>query len=117
MTCIRMEPVWITLGLSAGIAAAHAIQEKSAVQDIDFPRYRRALLAAGQVLELTESAADGWNSREEWNQSKPGYEWVFDAIDEDRDGRISPSEYGHFQSFKRSHADWQDRLRERLKGK
>ncbi len=114
MTCIRMEPVWITLGLSAGIAAAHALKEKAAVQAIDFPRYRRALLDAGQVLELNETSETGWNSRDEWNQAKRGYEWAFDAIDEDKDGRISPAEYREFQAFKQKHADWQQLLKARI---
>jgi len=117
MTCIRMEPVWITLGLSAGIAAAHAIQENVAVQVIDLPRYRRALLDGGQILELNETSAAGWNSRDEWNQSKPGYEWVFDAIDEDQDGRVSPDEYREFQAFKQKHKDWQERLKAKVGGK
>ena len=117
MTCIRMEPVWITLGLSAGIAAAHAIKENVAVQAIDFPRYRRALLDAGQVLELNETSAAGWNSRDEWNQSKRGYEWVFDAIDDDKDGRISPDEYREFQAFKQKHKDWQELLKAKIGGK
>jgi len=114
MTCIRMEPVWITLGLSAGIAAAHAIRENTAVQAIDFVRYRRALLEAGQVLDLDETQAAGWNSRDEWNRSKPGYEWAFDAIDADGDGQISPAEYREFQAFKQKHSDWQERLKARL---
>jgi hypothetical protein len=59
MTSIRMEPVWITLGHSAGIAAAHAVAENVAVQDIDFPRYRRALVEAGQVLDL-DAVAPWW---------------------------------------------------------
>ena len=117
MTSIRMEPVWITLGLSAGIAAAHAIQENVAVQGIDFSRYRRALLDAGQILELNETSAAGWNSRDEWNQDKRGYEWVFDAIDEDKDGRISPEEYREFQAFKQKHKDWQERLKAKNGGK
>ena len=117
MTCIRMEPVWITLGLSAGIAAAHAVKEKVAVQAIDFPSYRRALLDAGQILELSENSEAGWNSRVEWNQSKQGYEWVFDAIDEDKDGRISPEEYHQFQAFKQKHTDWQALLKAKLDGK
>ncbi len=117
MTCIRMEPVWITLGLSAGIAAAHALKESAAVQAIDFPRYRRALLDAGQILELNETNETGWNSRDEWNQAKRGYEWAFDAIDEDKDGRISPAEYREFQAFKQKHADWQQLLKARVGGK
>lgn len=52
MTSLRMEPVWVGLGLSAGIAAAHAIAERASVQQIDFSRYRRALLDAGQILTV-----------------------------------------------------------------
>jgi hypothetical protein len=111
MTCIRMEPVWITLGLSAGIAAAHSLEERTAVQDIDFTRYRRALLAEGQILEPTAARETGWNSREEWNQAKRGYEWVFDAIDTDHDGRVSPEEYRDFQTLKQKNPDWQKRLK------
>ena len=117
MTCIRMEPVWITLGLSAGIAAAHALSEKTAVQAINFTRYRRALLDAGQILNLKDARQAGWNSRDEWNQDKPGYEWAFDAIDEDKDGRISPAEYREFQAFKQKHTDWQPLLKARLGGR
>lgn len=117
MTSIRMEPVWITLGLSAGIAAAHSIQEKVGVQALAFPRYRRALRDAGQILDLNESIETGWNSRDEWNQAKRGYEWAFDAIDADRDGRISPAEYREFQAFKQKHPDWQQQLKAKLGGK
>ena len=110
MTSIRMEPVWITLGLSAGIAAAHALAENAAVQTIDFPRYRRALVEAGQVLALGDMPAAGWDSRAAWNADKRGYEWLFDAVDTDGDGRISADEYREFQDFKRRHTDWERRL-------
>ena len=111
MTCIRMEPVWVSLGLSAGIAAAHALAESAAVQDIDVPRYRRALVAAGQVLDPRQAGPGEWASREAWNQDKRGYEWLFDAIDRDRDGRVSGEEYRAFQAFKQQHPDWETRLR------
>jgi hypothetical protein len=111
MTSIRMEPVWITLGVSAGIAAVHAIEERVAVQAIDFPRYRRALLAAGQVLDWTAGRAGAWDSRGAWNAAKPGYEWLFPAIDRDGDGAISAEEYREFQAFKARHPDWEKRLR------
>ncbi len=39
------------MGESAGIAAARAIDEGTCVQDIDMAAYRKALLAAEQVLE------------------------------------------------------------------
>jgi FAD dependent oxidoreductase len=117
MTCIRMEPVWITLGLSAGIAAAHALTEKSAVQAIDFARYRRALLDAGQILEWDATKPIGWASQDEWNQEKPGYEWLFPAIDKDQDGKITPEEYKQFQVFKQKHPDWQKLIKATLGGK
>lgn len=114
MTSIRMEPVWITLGHSAGIAAAHSLKENAAVQTIDFPRFRRALLDAGQVLELSEAKHGAWDSREEWNADKRGYEWLFDAIDTDKDGKVSADEYRTFQAFKQKHADWQSQLKAKL---
>ena len=116
MTSIRMEPVWITLGLSAGIAAAQAIREKVAVQAIDFPSYRRALLDAGQVLELSDAEinAPSWNSRAEWTHAKPGYGWAYEAIDKDHDDRISPDEYREFQAFKQEHKDWEELLKAKV---
>ena len=47
---IRMEPVFMILGQSAGTAAAFAIQEGSAVQDVDYGRLKKQLLANGQQL-------------------------------------------------------------------
>jgi hypothetical protein len=111
MTSIRMEPVWVILGQSAGIAAAHAIAQNAAVQAIDARRYRQALLDAGQVLKSEGISNVGWNSREEWNRDKPGWEWLFPVIDKDKDGKISATEYREFQDYKRKHPDWQERLR------
>ena len=81
------------------------------MQTIDFPRYRRALFEAGQVLALGDMPAAGWDSRAAWNADKRGYEWLFDAVDKDGDGRISADEYREFQDFKRRHADWERRLK------
>ena len=47
---IRMEPVFMILGQSAGTAAAFAIKEGSAVQDVDYGRLKKQLLANGQQL-------------------------------------------------------------------
>jgi len=47
---IRMEPVFMILGQSAATAAAHAIDEGRAVQDIDYARLRERLLADRQRL-------------------------------------------------------------------
>jgi hypothetical protein len=51
MTSIRMEPVWMILGESAGIAAAMALQSHTPVQQVDYGRLRSRLLEIGQVLE------------------------------------------------------------------
>ena len=51
MTSLRMEPVWMILGESAGVAAALAIAADVAVQQVEYDRLCRKLLAVGQVLE------------------------------------------------------------------
>ncbi|MBV9124289.1 MAG: FAD-dependent oxidoreductase [Planctomycetes bacterium] len=50
---IRMEPVFMVLGQSAGLAACQALEEKKTVQEIDVARLQRQLRAAGQILEVT----------------------------------------------------------------
>jgi len=47
---IRMEPVFMVLGQSAATAAAQAIEEETAVQEIDYPRLKARLLQDEQVL-------------------------------------------------------------------
>ena len=49
---IRMEPVFMILGQSAAVAACVAIDENSAVQDIDYNDLKALLLNKGQVLTL-----------------------------------------------------------------
>jgi len=49
---IRMEPVFMILGQSAATAGVIAIDDKVAVQEVDYPKLRRQLEADGQVLEL-----------------------------------------------------------------
>jgi hypothetical protein len=52
MSSIRVEPTWMILGQSAGIAAALAAKEGVAVQKLAYPKLRDRLVAQGQVLEL-----------------------------------------------------------------
>jgi hypothetical protein len=47
----RMEPVFMILGQSAGAAAALAIEEGIAVQDVDYATLREVLLKEGQLLD------------------------------------------------------------------
>jgi hypothetical protein len=48
-----MEPVFMVLGQSAATAASHAIDEQTAVQEIDYAKLRERLLADKQILEWT----------------------------------------------------------------
>jgi hypothetical protein len=119
----RMEPVFCVLGESAGVAAAQAVKAGVAVQNVDGAKLRSRLLECGQILEWTgpvkRPTAGGvetgeWNSREEWNEAKPGWEWLFPFIDKDHDGKISAAEHREFQEYKKQHPDWQKRLRAEL---
>lgn len=51
---IRVEPTWIVLGQSAGIAAAMAVEQAANVQDITYPGLAQRLKAQKQVLNLPE---------------------------------------------------------------
>ncbi len=53
---IRMEPVFMILGQSAATAAAFAIDDKTAVQDVPYDKLRTRLTADGQVLEYARPA-------------------------------------------------------------
>jgi hypothetical protein len=49
---IRVEPTWMTIGQSAGIAAALAAKAGVSVQALDYAQLRARLLAQRQVLDL-----------------------------------------------------------------
>lgn len=49
---VRMEPVFMILGQSAGTAAVIAIDDNTGVQDLPYKKIRARLLEDGQVLEL-----------------------------------------------------------------
>jgi hypothetical protein len=51
---IRMEPVFMTLSQSAGVAASLAIDGGTHVQDVDYARLREELVKQGVVLEWKE---------------------------------------------------------------
>lgn len=52
---IRMEPVFMVLGQSAGIAAALAAQQNEAVQLVDYGHLKKVLIENGQVLQLPDA--------------------------------------------------------------
>ena len=49
---IRVEPSWMTIGQSAGVAAALAAKDGVDVQQLDYARLKERLLAQKQVLEI-----------------------------------------------------------------
>lgn len=57
MTSIRMEPVWMTLGEAAGVAASMAIKAGTPVQRIDYAALRRRLLELDVRVERPSVAA------------------------------------------------------------
>lgn len=52
ISSIRVEPTWMILGQSAGIAAALSAKQNLAVQKLPYPALRERLLAQKQVLDL-----------------------------------------------------------------
>ena len=52
ISSIRVEPTWMILGQSAGIAAALSAKRNVAVQKLPYPELRERLLAQKQMLEL-----------------------------------------------------------------
>ena len=52
ISSIRVEPTWMILGQSAGIAAAMSVKQNIAVQKLPYPALRERLLAQKQVLDL-----------------------------------------------------------------
>ncbi|MFC1759596.1 FAD-dependent oxidoreductase [Planctomycetota bacterium] len=58
ISSIRVEPTWMILGQSAGIAAALTARDEQvpSVQQLPYPKLRERLLAQGQVLDLPKHA-------------------------------------------------------------
>ncbi|QDU88857.1 Acetylxylan esterase precursor [Pirellulimonas nuda] len=56
---VRMEPVFMVLGQSAGAAAVIAIDADTSVQDVDYQKLRSRLLADGQVLARPAAKSAG----------------------------------------------------------
>ena len=52
ISSLRIEGAWMIIGQGAGIAAALAVDQNVAVQELDYALLRKRLLAQKQVLEL-----------------------------------------------------------------
>ena len=55
-TSIRMEPVLMMMGHSAGVAAAMALKSGTSVQDVPYAELEKKLLAQRQVLSYEPKA-------------------------------------------------------------
>lgn len=55
---IRMEPIFMILGQTAGTAAALAFKHEIAVQDVDYKELKQELLKADQVVEWGDDMVD-----------------------------------------------------------
>ncbi len=114
MTSIRMEPVWMILGESAGVASAIAVRNDCPVQLVSYDQLRSRLLELEQILDLPTAQSGRihrWESHREWDREKPGYEWVYPLIDENGDGKLTDDEYQVFQRFKQKHQQWEKALK------
>ena len=103
-------------------------------QQVKFDRIRllkddEALVAASKPLvkktvvstppkPSERSQENAWDSQDEWNRNRPGFEWAFPFIDQNRDGRIDPTEYKALQHYKKKHGKtWKDQARKELEAK
>ena len=122
-TSLRMEPVWMVLGESAGVAAAMAVDAEIPVQEVPYNKLRQKLDDLDQTLDRIQGAIEdqkkqhgksaSWKSQDEWDQQKKGWEWLFPHIDTDSDGQISAEEYKAFQKFKTEQDDWEKALKKK----
>jgi len=128
----RMEPVYMVVGESAGIAAVRALEEQADVQAIDPENLQQALHDAGQrltwdvptdplerhadwiqrLLAEGDQDANGVISKAEWDKVKPEHAWLFRPMDSDGDGLLTMREYAAFQDYKLKYPDWATRLRD-----
>jgi flavin-dependent dehydrogenase len=63
-----------------------------------------------------KTAKNSWASQDEWNQVKPGYEWLFAFMDQNRDGQVDPTEYEALQQYKKKHGNaWEGQAKKELR--
>jgi hypothetical protein len=92
ISSIRVEPTWMSLGQSAGVAAAISAKQNIAVQQLQYPELRARLLAQRQVLDLPVLSDQPSEKRSVTNidpKSLPGL--VLDDSQADLKGRWSHS--------------------------
>ncbi len=91
---IRMEPVFMILGQSAATAAALAIEKDIAVQDVAYADLQTELIAAGQILQTPDDAAERFtqqNSRQRAKSIDP--DSLEGIVIDDRQARLTGQWY------------------------
>lgn len=92
ISSIRVEPTWMILGQSAGIAAAVSAKQNLAVQKLPYPALRERLLAQNQVLDLPDLGDPVPDPKAESKQnSKTGPGLVLDDTKAEIKGEWTPS--------------------------
>ena len=61
MTSLRMEPVWMILGESAGIAASITLRDTLPVQDIDYQLLKNKLIEVREKLTVPLNIPESMN--------------------------------------------------------
>ena len=107
LASVRMEPTYMVLGESAGIAAVRALEERVSVQAIDSARLRRALVAAGEILQWDGFGyGDERPDRLDWDRERPW--WISHPEDYERRPiaslRKGPRRHSPWQSWLQQHA-------------
>ena len=70
------------------------------------------------VVKESVSQNNTCDSQDEWSRHRPGFEWAFPFIDQNRDGRIDPTEYKALQDYKKKHGKtWKAQARKELGAK
>jgi hypothetical protein len=82
--------------------------EKPIRLDPNWKNYDPAAAGSGSVR------VQAFSSVEDWNQKKPGYEWLFPFIDQNTDGKISLEEHQAFQVYKKENPQWRSTLRSKV---
>lgn len=69
---LRIEGAWMVIGQGAGVAAALAVKDDVAVQELEYAKLRERLLAQKQVLELPDVSDSPTSSGSIAAKSLPG---------------------------------------------
>lgn len=107
LASVRMEPTYMVLGESAGIAAVRALEERTSVQAIDGARLRGALVRSGQILQWDGFGyGDGRPDRLDWDRKRPW--WISHPEDYERRPlaaiRMGPRRHSPWQTWQQQHA-------------